>query len=231
MRKEDHFKIFVRQTRPEDFPGIIEVTREVYPSSPPWTSEQLASHLEVFPEGQLVAVDANSGRIAGVAASLIVLWDDYEMTAGWRDFTDHGMFTNHDPEHGRTLYGAEVMVHPALQGRKIGSALYNARRALAKRLGLLRIRAGSRLRGYSRHAHEMSAATYVSKVIKGELRDPTLSFQLKHGFNVLAVVPNYLRHDPESLGFAAIIEWINEAVAKPEDYVRHNLNLSRGPLL
>ena len=28
----------------------------------------------------------------------------------------------------------------------------------------------------------------------------------------------YLRHDPESLGYAAVIEWINGAVARPEDY-------------
>jgi GNAT superfamily N-acetyltransferase len=231
VSKKGHFEILVRQTKPDDFPGIIEITREVYPSSMPWTIEQLASHLSVFPEGQFVALDANSGRIAGVASSLIVLWDDYEMTAGWRDFTDHGMFTNHDPEHGRTLYGAEVMVRPSLQGRRIGSALYKQRKALAKGIGLLRIRAGARLRGYSLYAHEMSAATYVGKVIKGELRDPTLSFQLKHGFYVLAVVPNYLRHDPESLGFAAVIEWINEAVAKPEDYIKRDLNLSKGPFL
>jgi hypothetical protein len=26
---------------------------------------------------------------------------------------------------------------------------------------------------------------------------------------VLAVVSGYLRHDPESLGFAAVIEWLN----------------------
>ncbi|GEM_PF-1459647 len=43
-----------------------------------------------------------------MAASLIVLWNDYDMKASWRDFTDHDMFTNHDPERGRTLYGAEV---------------------------------------------------------------------------------------------------------------------------
>lgn len=42
-----------------------------------------------------------------MAASLIVLWDDYEMEANWRDFTGGGMFTNHDSARGRTLYGAQ----------------------------------------------------------------------------------------------------------------------------
>ena len=194
------------------------MTREVYPDSPPWSLEQLDSHLKVFPEGQFVAIDQNRGTVVGMAASLIVLWDDYERMADWRDFTDRGMFTNHDPDHGRTLYGAEVMVRPARQSAGIGTKLYKARRELAERLGLLRIRAGARLRGYHRFADRLSAEDYVIKVINGELKDATLSFQLKHGFEVLAVVPGYLRHDPESLGFAALIEWINRKVAKPEDY-------------
>ncbi|MCI0692776.1 hypothetical protein L0337_12330 [candidate division KSB1 bacterium] len=64
----------------------------------------------------------------------------------------------------------------------------------------------------------MNEEEYAIKVIKGDLGDPTLFFQLKRGFHVIAVVSNYLRHDPESLGHAAVIEWINDAVAKPEDY-------------
>jgi ribosomal protein S18 acetylase RimI-like enzyme len=220
-------RIVVRETRPADFPGIIAVGHLVYPESPPWTPEQLASHLRVFPEGQFVAVEESSGLILGMAASLIVRWDDYDLTTHWRDFTDNGMFTNHDPERGRTLYGAEIMVHPVAQRRGIGTKLYKARRQLVERLGLLRIRAGARLRGYSRYAHRMSAEEYVIKVVNGELRGPTLSFQLKHGFHVLGVVPGYLRHDPESLGYAAVIEWINEAIAKPEDYARRDRRFDR----
>jgi GNAT superfamily N-acetyltransferase len=213
-----HPQIIVRNTRPEDFPGIIEMTHEVYPGSVPWSPTQLESHLEVFPEGQFVAVEAESQRVVGMAASLIILWDDYDMKASWRDFTDHGMFTNHDSARGRTLYGAEVMARPSMQGQGIGTKLYQARRQLVERLGLLRIRAGSRLRGYHQYADKMSPEEYVVKVIKKELRGPTLSFQLNRGFQVIAVVPDYLRHDPESLGYAAVIELINAAVATPEDY-------------
>ncbi len=211
-------EIIVRNTKPEDFAGIIDMTKEVYAESIPWNATQLASHLNVFPEGQFVAVEVENQRVVGMAASLIVLWNDYDMNASWRDFTDHGMFTNHDPAQGRTLYGAEVMVHPSMQGQGVGKKLYEARQQLVERLGLLRIRAGARLRGYHRFADQMSAEEYAIKVIKGELGDPTLSFQLKRGFHVIAVVSNYLRHDPESLGHAAVIEWINDAMATPEDY-------------
>lgn len=203
----------VRRTRAEDFDRLVELSRRVY-TADSWRREQLESHLENFPEGQLVAVDRD-GRVVGAAASLVIDWDDYDADDSWRDFTDRGMFTNHDPD-GRTLYGAEVFVDPDVRRAGVGSALYRARRELARRLRLWRIRAHSRLAGYHRHAVEMDAAEYVRKVVRAELSDPTLSFQLAWDFKVLAVVSGYLRRDPYSLGYAALIEWINADAAPPE---------------
>jgi len=205
----DRPQIDVRNTTPEDFAAIAALSQLIYPDNPPWKEAQLASHLRMFPEGQFVAVDRGTGQVVGMAASLIVLWDDYDTDTSWRDFTDVGMFTNHDPEHGHTLYAAEVMVHPAYQGKGVGSKLYEARRALVRRLGLWRIRAGARLRGYHRYVSTLSPREYVDRVERGEIRDPTLSFQLRRGFRVLTVVHGYLAQDHESLGHAAVIEWIN----------------------
>lgn len=209
-------EITVRRTRAKDFDALVELCRKVYPYIPPYGKEQLASQCRVFPEGQMAAVvrEPKSGEetsvetIVGMAASLILSWDEYEAEDTWRDFTDGGMFTNHDP-HGRTLYGAEVMVDPDCQGQGVGSKIYEARRDLAVRLDLRRIRAGARLRGYGEWADRMSAREYAEKVIAGEIRDPTLTFQLNRGFRVLHVVSGYLKGDPESLGWAAVIEWLN----------------------
>lgn len=201
--------ILVRHTRRQDFPQIMELCRTCYPDDSPWKEEQLGSHLEVFPEGQFVAVDRTSGRVVGMAASLIVRWDDYDMDTNWRDFTDNGYFRNHDPEDGRTLYGAEIMVHPSLRRQGIASRIYQARKELVMHLGLLRIRAGGRLRGYHRYAAQMTAEEYANAVVQGTLSDPTLSFQLKQGFQMLGVVKHYLGSDSESLGYAAVIEWLN----------------------
>lgn len=204
--------IIVRPTERTDFRGVFELCQRVYPNAPPWTELQLSSHLEVFPEGQCVAVEGSTGRIVGMTASLVVRWDDYDLTTSWREFTDSGAFTNHDPT-GKTLYGAEVMVDPERQRRGIGAQLYAARRTLVERLDLLRIRAGARLRGYHKFADSMAPNEYVARVVGGQIAGPTLSFQLREGFRVIAVVPDYLRHDPESLGYAAVIEWVHRQQA------------------
>lgn len=207
-------EIITRHTQTEDIPQIIELSREIYHEKSAWTQRELTSHLEIFPEGQFVAVENESGKIVGMAASLIILWDDYDIGENWEDFTDKGMFTNHDAENGRTLYGAEVMVSPGKRRLGIGKKIYNARRELVEELGLLRIRAGARLRNYHRYADKYSAKQYVEKIVAGEIKDPTLSFQLRQGFKILAVVSDYLEHDRESLGKAAIIEWRREEEVK-----------------
>lgn len=209
-------KILVRQTQESDIDEIIAISREVYSSSSSWTRAQLESHLRVFPEGQLVAVRQKDGRLVGMAASLIIDWKEYDRTDNWREFTDRGLFSNHDPE-GTTLYGAEVMVQPGEQGEGVGSRIYAARRELVRTLKLRRIRAGSRLRGYHLYNNELSAKEYVRKVVRKEISDPTLTFQLRRGFRVLDVVAAYLPGDPESLGFAALIEWLNRDVATASD--------------
>lgn len=209
---DDRAELALRLARDEDADRIIALTSLVYRDSPAWTRAQLASHRDVFAEGQFVVVRKDTDALVGMAASLIIRWDDYEIDTAWRDFTEGGTFGNHDPEAGHTLYGAEVMVHPSMQGKGVGTMLYRAREKLARDLALWRIRAGARLRDYHRHATNMTAEKYAAAVVRGEMIDRTLTFQLRRGFKVIGVVPNYLRHDPESLGYAAVIEWKNPGV-------------------
>jgi predicted N-acetyltransferase YhbS len=209
-------QVSVRNTTPGDFRGITELCKRIYPDTEPWNAEQLSSHLRLFPQGQFVAVYGLDNTVVGMAASLVVDWDDYQMLDNWERFTADGMFINHDPQRGHTLYGAEVIVDPTLQHHGIGDKLYQARRGLTESLQLKRIRAGSRLRGYHQCADHLKPAEYVTEVVEGVRHDPTLSFQLQEGFHVLAVVPHYLSDDPESLGYAAVIEWLNPLLVSPE---------------
>ncbi len=214
-------RIIIRAAHEDDFTGIRELASLIYPDVTPWSEDQLRSHIEVFPQGQFVAVESTTKQIVGSCSGLILDWDQYDSGQDWSYFTDEGMYTNHDPVSGRTLFAADVMVRPGMQGRGIGKRLYKAGRfRLAKQLGLKRILAGARLRGYHRYSSKMSAHDYCVEVAHGRLNDPTVSFQLSQGFRVLTVVGDYFRGDPESEGWAAVIEWLNPDVATEDDYAQ-----------
>jgi GNAT superfamily N-acetyltransferase len=209
MSTDESGALKIRNTKACDFDGIGDLCRRVYPETSPWNCSQLGSHLNVFPEGQFVAVFGPEERIVGMSASLVVLWDHYDMFDNWDEFTAKGMLTNHDLQHGHTLYGVEAIVDPAMQGHGLGHKLVAAQKEVASRLGLWRMRGGARLRDYHHHAKEMSAPDYVVAVVHGQIVDHTLTFHLHEGFHVLAVVPHYLCDDSETLGYAALVEWLN----------------------
>jgi len=199
-------RVLVRPTAPGDIPDLLKLSRTIYSEEGSWKARELLLHQEIFPEGQMVAVGPRSGRILGMVVSLIVPIRRWPVDAPWREITDHGRLTTHDPE-GDTLYGAGIAVRRDTRGMGVGSALYRAREDLLLRLGLERIRAGARISGYREVADRLSAWEYVDQVVRGERSDPTLSFQLAQGFRVLAVASDYLRTDKASLGYAAVVEW------------------------
>ncbi len=196
----------VRLTRPDDIPALLRLSRSIYGEEGSWKAPELLRHQEVFPEGQMVAVGPRSGRILGMVVSLVIDGDRWPPEAPWREVTDRGRLGTHDPL-GDTLYGAGVAVRRDTRGMGVGTALYEAREALLRRLGLRRIRAGARISGYREVADQLGPEAYVDAVVRGERTDPTLSFQLARGFRVVAVAGDYLRTDHASLGFAAIVEW------------------------
>lgn len=203
-------RVRVRQATRADIPKLVELNRAAYPrmaeENVVWGESHLLSHQRVFPEGQFVAEVA--GKLVGASASLIVsLGREPLRVHTWSGITDSGYFTNHDPD-ADTLYGADVYVHPDARGLGVGHALYEARRDLCKRLQRRRILAGGRLWNYGEHADAMSPAEYAQRVAAGELKDLVLSFQLREGFQLRGVIPNYLR-DPRSRNWASLIEWLN----------------------
>jgi hypothetical protein len=54
----------------------------------------------------------------------------------------------------------------------------------------------------------MSPYEYAGKVMKGELKDRVLTFELDIGFRFVKMLPNYL-DDVRSLNYASFIEWLN----------------------
>ena len=198
--------ITVRRMTPADIAGVAEMQRKVYPEALAWDAFELAHHLEVFPEGQLVAIDS-AGQLVGSASSLIIDWDDYAESAHWSAITAQGTFDTHNPL-GKTLYGADLCVDPSARRLHVGSLFYEARKKLIRELGLKRLLTGGRIPGYAQVSQDMTPQEYVADVVSGTRKDPTLSFQLANGLVVLDVVPEYLE-DTDSRGFATLLEWLN----------------------
>lgn len=208
-----HTGVKVRNTIKNDIPKIIDLQKQSYPYLAKygniWKTEELESHLEIFPEGQFIAVEPD-GTIVGSASTLIVSLDPEYKEHTWIDITANGMFTNHSYD-GDSLYGADISSHPKYRHEGIGSMLYNARKELAIKMNVRRMIAGGRLFNYCEYADKMSALEYAEKVIRRELRDPVLSFELDNGFNFIKILPDYL-DDVRSLNYASFIEWLNPKI-------------------
>src|SRR5919205_3063371 len=172
--------VIVRNTQPEEIPKIIDLQKESFPYLARygniWHLEELENHLRIFPQGQFVAVEPDD-TIVGSASTLIVSLNPEYAEHTWKGITADGMFTNHNP-NGDSLYGADISTHPKHRHEGIGGMFYEASKDLAVKLNLRRMIAGGRLFNYCEYAEKMSAQEYADRVVKEELKDLVLSFQL-----------------------------------------------------
>ena len=201
--------IIIRNIASEDIPEIVELQKQSFPLMAKdgliWDEYHLESHIRIFPEGQFCA--ELGGKIIASSSSLVTSLTPAYREHTYKEATAYGMFTNHTLK-GDSLYGADISTHPDSRGLGVATLLYDSRKDLAVKLNLRRIIAGGRLFNYCEYAKKMSAQEYTEKVVKGELKDPVLSFQLNNGFRFIKVLPNYMK-DSRSLNYASFIEWIN----------------------
>ena len=201
-------EITIVNTRPEHFPQLEELQAVCYPTLAPvelMGQEQFASQDRLFPEGQFVALDGDI--VVGQGSGFFIDFDFEHPQHTFREICAEFYFTNHDPE-GDYYYGADISVHPDWRGRRIGGRLYEARKAVVVRYNRKGIVAGGAIPGYADHKATMTPHEYTRAVADGELRDPTLTFQLSNGFRLRGLIENYLE-DSASDNWATLIEWTN----------------------
>lgn len=106
------------------------------------------------------------------------------------------------------MYGVESFVHPEYQGNGVGAKLMQARFDVARKLNLRGLVAGSLIIGFGDVADQLSVDEYVKQVVAGTRFDPNLSKQLRKGFKVRNLIPEYT-YEPRTLNYAAAILWEN----------------------
>jgi predicted amidohydrolase/ribosomal protein S18 acetylase RimI-like enzyme len=200
-------KLRVREARPPDIPAIVDLARRVYAPAWSYSEGMIRGQLAQFPEGQFVA--EYDGRIVGYCATFRAREALVMGPHTWMEITGGGYASRHS-QGGDWLYGMEVCVDNAHRGLRIGQRLYDRRKKLCMELGLKGIVFGGRLPGFARRRAKVeSALDYAEHVRNGRMRDSTLNFQLRNGFELLGVLEGYEPSDLESLGYAAHLVWRN----------------------
>ena len=169
------------------------------------SADDIRAYAKTFPEGFFVAIV--EGRPVGMGAGIYLDFDFDNPQHSIAEITGEHQCGNHDPD-GDWYYGTDISVLPEFRGRGIGKMLYERRKGLVIQAGKKGIIAGASLPGFFDHKATMSAHDYVGKVVAGELRDPTLSFQISNGFQVRGLLENYLEDEADD-GWAALIVWEN----------------------
>lgn len=204
-------EIIISTIDPAHFEALEELQRIAYPTlgaQELMRAEHFASHYTLFPQGQIViTID---GVVVGQGSGFFIDFDFDHPNHSFREICADFYFTNHDPIGGY-YYGADISVHPNYRGRGLGRLLYDARKAVVQQYQRQGIVAGGLIPGYAAHKDVLTPHEYVQRVVDGALFDSTLSFQLRMGFRVRTLIPDYIE-DSASDHWATLIEWRNPEV-------------------
>lgn len=187
-------------------PQLEQIELACFPMANPddlLNEEDIRAYSRTFPEGYFVAMDDD--RPVGMGAGIFLDFDFDHPQHTISEITGEHQCGNHDPD-GDWYYGTDITVLPDYRGRGIGGMLYGARKEVVRSYGKLGIIAGGSIPGFFEYKDSMTAEEYVSKVVAGELTDPTLTFQMSNGFEVRALLENYLEDEADD-GWAALIVW------------------------
>jgi GNAT superfamily N-acetyltransferase len=202
------YPVAVRLTQPLDVKRLVLTSHAAYPDlvgdNIVLTEAQIRAHIAIFPRGQRVA-ELEGEIVGGISTFIVPRGVDPLRPHSWLEICGEGYFQSHDAG-GDTLYLADIFVDPRAQRCGVGAKLYASLKEICVEQNLKRIVAGGRLDSYHRHAARMGPRAYVERVIAGEIQDRVLRSQLKAGFQVRGVLPNYL-HDRRSQNFASLLEW------------------------
>jgi GNAT superfamily N-acetyltransferase len=193
----------VQQMLPQHAEQLGALQQIVFPTlaADEWIkAEQFLHHLRIFPEGQFVVT--HNDQVVGMTSCMRTNFSTEQHT--FKEISASGWFTNHNPT-GDWLYGLDMGVHPGYRGQGLARHLYRARHHVAKSLGLKGQFTVGMMNGYGAVAGNISAEQYFEELKTGKRADPTISAQMKIGFEPVSLVPHYL-NDPACANYGVLIK-------------------------
>jgi predicted amidohydrolase len=213
------------ETRPltvQDYDELVVTMKRAYPqmSESIWSKKSIEKLTKIFPKGQIcITVD---GKLAAVALSIIVNYDEFGDDHTYVDITGNYTFNTH-LSTGNVLYGIEVFVDPEFRELRLGRRLYDARKELCELLNLKSIILGGRIPNYHKYSDELSPREYIRRVRDKEIYDPVLSFQLSNNFLPIKILKKYLPEDESSLENAVLLQWNNIYYSKKPNTMQDSI--------
>ena len=195
--------IVVQQMQAEHAERLEALQRIVFPALAEdelIKSVHYLRHLQIFPEGQFVITDGN--EVIGMTSTMRSAFNDNHHT--FKETIAGGWLTNHNP-FGDWLYGLDLGIHPNYRGKGLARGLYRARQLLVQTLKLKGQFTVGMMNGYGAVAETISAQQYFEELKEGKRTDPTLTPQMKIGFEPISLIPNYL-NDPTCGGYGVLIK-------------------------
>jgi GNAT superfamily N-acetyltransferase len=190
------------RTGPEHAERLEELQRIVFPTladDQRFKAAHYRKHIELFPDGQFCVTD--SARVVGMTSTIRLDLELGDHT--FEDIIQGGWLTSHQPG-GRWMYGADIGSHPDHRGRGIARALYAARHQTVRRLGLAGQFTVGMPSGYGAVKGAMSAEAYYAELVAGARSDPTVSAQMRLGFEPRGLIAGYI-DDPVCDGYGVVL--------------------------
>ncbi|MEL6149210.1 MAG: GNAT family N-acetyltransferase [Chloroflexota bacterium] len=200
--------IEIRVMTPDYAAALDELQKIIFPTltdDERFSAANYRKHIEVFPDGQYMAVlrHPDGDVVVGACSAIRQHFDFDHIQHTFAELTDNGWLTTHEPD-GDWLYGIDMSVHPAYRRRRIASRMYRVRMNVVRRLNLRGEIIGGMMPGYDRHRKKYSIEDYVQQVADGTLTDPTLTAQMKQGFAVRGILYDHIT-DPRSNDCAVLM--------------------------
>lgn len=166
------------------------------------TAEHYRNYVTAFAQGQLVILDGK--KVIATSCSMITDFDFNHYQHSFKETIGEGTLNNHNPK-GEWLYQLDIGVHPDYRGKGLARQLYTANGFIAKELGLKGQLTVGMLNGYGAVRNSVTAEEYYAALIAGKRNDPTVSVQMKIGFEPLGLIPNYL-NDPTCGNYGVLLK-------------------------
>jgi 4-aminobutyrate aminotransferase / (S)-3-amino-2-methylpropionate transaminase / 5-aminovalerate transaminase len=196
--------LVITHTRPEHAAQLEELQRICFPTlaeDERFKQRHFLKHIELFDEGQFVALDEDN--VIGATTTLRLDFDLNHVDHTFAEIIQGGWLTSHQPT-GHWLYGADLSVRPEYRGRGLATALYAARQEVVWRLKLKGQVTAGMIPGYGPLKETMAAEQYYEDLIAGRIRDPTVSMQMNAGFEARGLLANYL-NDPVCDNYSVLL--------------------------